>query len=49
MCDKDRIERLEIVLGALITWLRGNGLSGAEASELIKMLKVENENSRRNK
>jgi len=40
LTDPERIQRLEHVLGTLISWLQGpTGLSGEVANELRKMLR----------
>jgi hypothetical protein len=40
---QERIERLEHVLGTLITWLGGSGLRPDEVTKLIAMLTKEKE------
>lgn len=38
MSDQERIERLEFVLGTLISWLHGIALGQIDAAELLVML-----------
>ncbi len=44
MTDAERIERLEHVVGTLVSWLPGNGssISQRDAAELLKMLEEPN-------
>jgi hypothetical protein len=38
MTDNARIERIERILGTLISWLHGNGLNTADVDRLLRML-----------